>query len=180
MNDTGLKLRLTLYQAEFGLEKVYSRLAHLPNENIRARAIRSLLPMLLETGRIPNWFLAISPQQGSLPRSMTIRVTLPGRDPSLVSVNAQLRQLGDSARSVWIKNLMAKSLGLQTDSTSPAATPPSPAPAAYSAALTAATPASTEDTQSHSVDPADDQVRKKAYRNALKAFDLTLTKQTDH
>lgn len=175
-----MKIRITLIRTEGVLRPVFLRLAYHQDEGYRARALRSALPMLLETGQLPRWFTSMPEAQGQLPRSLTVRINLVVTDPCHQWVIARLSTMPDSDRATWIKNLMAKSLGLQTDSTSPAATPPSPAPAAYSAALTAATPASTEDTQSRSVDPADDQVRKKAYRNALKAFDLTLTKQTDH
>ncbi len=187
MNDTGLKLRLTLYAAEFGLEKIYSHLAHLPNENIRARAIKGMLPFVLETGRIPDWFSTIPQQQTDLPRSMTIRVSLPGNDPTFALVNARLRELGESARAAWIKNLLARSQGLKTDLAPSAGLTPSPATAASPSAIppTSASPStSRSDLNSESVisttTPADDQVRKKAHQKALRAFDIAQLNSTNH
>ncbi len=186
VNDTGLKLRLTLYAAEFGLEKIYSHLAHLPNENIRARAIKAMLPYVLEIGRTPDWFCAIPQQQGDLPRSMTIRVSLPGNDPSFALVNARLRELGESARTAWIKNLLAKSQGLKTDIAPSVGLTPSPATAAspYPIPPTTVSPASsserTPESPTPNATPADDHVRKQAHRKALRAFDIAQLNGPNH
>lgn len=186
VNDTGLKLRLTLYAAEFGLEKIYSHLAHLPNENIRARAIKGMLPFVLEIGRIPDWFSTIPQQQTDLPRSMTIRVSLPGNDPTFALVNARLRELGESARAAWIKNLLARSQGLKTDLAPSAGLTPSPSTAASPSPIpptaTASTSSSdlTPESAISTATPVDDQVRKKAHQKALRAFDIAQLNSTNH
>lgn len=177
-----MKIRITLIKTEVALSPVFLRLAYHQDEGYRARAIRSALPMLLETGQLPRWFTSMPEADGQLPRSLTVRINLVESDPCHQWVIARMGTMPDSDRATWLKSLMAKSLGLHTDSTTSNATPPSPATATYSPsqAPTATTQVSTEDTQATSVDPADDLVRKKAYRNAIKAFDLTLSKNTDH
>lgn len=164
-----MKIRITLIKTEVALRPVFLRLAHHRDEGYRARALRGTLPVLLEIGQLPRWFTSMPEADGQLPRSLTVRINLVESDPCHQWVIARLSTMPDSDRATWLKSLIAKSLGLQTDSISPAAKPHSPA-----------TPAGTEDAQANSVDSSDDQVRKKAHRNALKAFDLTRATNTDH
>lgn len=175
-----MKIRITLIKTEVALRPVFLRLAHHRDEGYRARALRGTLPVLLEIGQFPRWFTSMPEADGQLPRSLTVRINLVESDPCHQWVIARLSTMPDSDRATCLKSLMAKSLGLHTDSTTSNATPPTPAPATSVPAPKATTTVSTEDTHATSVDPFDDQVRKKAHQKALRAFDIAQLNSTNH
>lgn len=174
--DSQVKLRITFVKDEIGLQPVFLRLAYLPDEGARARAIRAALSMLHETTSMPRWFLSLPETTGSLPRSFTVRVVLLGSDPSLGPVIGQLARMPEDERSSWIKNLMARSLGR-----GPGGIDPHPAgiPIESGHGLPSYTPTPEVLSQNGITAPsdppaADEAARTRLNKNALKAFDLDL------
>lgn len=181
-----MKIRITLIRTEVALSPVFLRLAYIQDEGYRARAMRSALPMLLETGQLPRWFTSMPVAQGPLPRSLTVRINLVVSDPCHQWVIARLSTMPDSDRATWLKSLMAKSLGLKTDIAPSGGLTPSPATAAspYPIPPSTVSPASssesTPESPTSNATPADDHVRKQAHRKALRAFDIAHLNGPNH
>lgn len=101
-----MRLRLIMFPGAFDLLEVFERLNAIDTEAEAARALKALIPQVVDTGSLPSWFRAMEQRPFTRARSKTIRYTLPDNHPALRALMPKLEPLESAKRDLVIQRLL--------------------------------------------------------------------------